>query len=186
MLEENDTLVNIVDSNGRSPLHIAVLGRKGSIIPEMLLSCGADVNAIDFNGNTPLHWAASNPDGFYFAKFLVKNKALLDIGNKDGNLPIHTAIYSGNYKFVQYLLTNENINNFGLKKANSDENTPLHIACALFSSAPYFDKIVQLMTEKRAETNATNSRKEIPLHIVAATGCARYFFYNLICFEYFF
>ncbi|GAB4814225.1 hypothetical protein N2152v2_001271 [Parachlorella kessleri] len=49
-------LVNVVDSNGASPLHWAALGH-GRLV-EFLLEHGAKADMVDEKGLTPLGWAA--------------------------------------------------------------------------------------------------------------------------------
>ena len=51
--------VNVVDSNGNTPLHYAVaIGDADTA--QALISAGADVNTSDVYGRTPLHYAALN------------------------------------------------------------------------------------------------------------------------------
>ena len=48
--------INVKNSSGRTPLHLAAL--KGNItIVEYLLTKGAEINVKDNRGYTPLHWA---------------------------------------------------------------------------------------------------------------------------------
>lgn len=173
LVKDHPFLVTEKDKNDLTPLHIAVLGRNTSEIPELLLARDSDINQQDGNGNTPLHWAACHPTGYTFGKYLIESNASIDIPNNDGNYPLHMAVFSRNFKLVEYLLKNCNATNAGLKKANNDENTALHIVCAIANIPSQLDRMISLMTEKRAETNALNSRKETPLHIAAAAGCTR-------------
>jgi ankyrin repeat protein len=175
LVKAHPTLVHSSDEGGRSPLHLAVLGRPTSELPELLLARDADINKLDPGGNTPLHWAACHASGAVFGKYLIESGAQIDIANREGNLPLHMAVFAGNLSLVEYLLTECNPAQSGLRQPNIDENTPLHIVCALpnHTTPAQLDVMISLMTEKRAETSAVNSRKETPLHIAAAAGCTR-------------
>ena len=173
LVQKYPDLVHVKDDNGRTPLHLAVVGRNTSELPELLLARDANINEQDNFGNTALHWAASHPAGYTFGKYLIQCNASIDITNNDENLPLHMAVFSKNFRLIEYLLNECNSINAGLKKANGDKNTPLHIICAVSCNPTQLDKMVSLMTEKRAETNALNSRNETPLHIAAAAGCTK-------------
>ena len=173
MVKKDEFLVTETDEFGRTPLHLAVVGRSTSELPELLLARDANINQQDKNGNTPLHWAACHATGFSFGKYLIESNASIDIPNNDENLPLHMAIFSNNFKLIEYLLQKCNPTTAGLKRANGDANTPLHIVCAVPKTPAQLDKMVSLMTQQRAETNALNSRNETPLHIAAAAGCTR-------------
>ncbi len=53
---ETAQLVNAVNAEGQTPLHLAVQAGKESLVRQ-LLKLGANVNAVDKEGNTPLHLA---------------------------------------------------------------------------------------------------------------------------------
>lgn len=49
-------LVNAVDAEGHTPLHLAVIAGDTQLVA-VLLANGADVNAKDLEGHSVLHWA---------------------------------------------------------------------------------------------------------------------------------
>ena len=173
LLKEYPFLLEETNDDGRTPLHVAVLGRNTSLIPQILISEKVNVNSKDNNGNTPLHWAASHHTGYSFGILLIEAGGKVDVANNNGNYPIHMAVFSRNYKLVKYILNRFNCISSGLRKANEDHNTALHIICAVAKNNSELDKMVTLMIEKRAETSSFNSRKETPLHIAASAGCTR-------------
>lgn len=103
--------VDVVDSNGRQPLHLAVMkGTRAtaetdraalSIIP-VLLEAGADVHAIDELGATPLHLAAQR--GMVGStKRLVAAGADPRLPNSKGKTPINLAVDAGHLDLAQWL-----------------------------------------------------------------------------------
>jgi ankyrin repeat protein len=61
LLKDNSTLVNSLDSEGRTPLHIACSSSSIAIV-QLLLQNNAEVNVQDSRGWTPLHQVAYNKD----------------------------------------------------------------------------------------------------------------------------
>jgi ankyrin repeat protein len=102
LLLANKALVNVKDSSGKTPLHIASQeGHKN--IAELLLVNKADVNAKANDGATPLHWAAAKGHKDV-VEFLISNKA--DVNAKDssyGDTALKLAV-SGGFTDVAELL----------------------------------------------------------------------------------
>ena len=61
LLKENPTLVNSLDAEGRTPLHIAC-SHSSIPIAQLLLQTNAEPNVQDSRGWTPLHQAAYTSD----------------------------------------------------------------------------------------------------------------------------
>lgn len=139
------------DSQGRTPLHIAVLVKASPEIMNYLISQKADINARDKNGESPLHIAVRNNDR-------VSGEALLAHGadvfnpNVSGDSPLKFALtkLGGRQDWV----LNSNV----IKMADSAGNTPLHLA-AEWKLVP----IVTYIVEKGGDLNARNANGETPL-----------------------
>uniref|UniRef100_A0A8D8YVQ6 Ankyrin repeat-containing protein DDB_G0279043 n=1 Tax=Cacopsylla melanoneura TaxID=428564 RepID=A0A8D8YVQ6_9HEMI len=58
---DNGAYVNCCDTNGKTPLQIAVQNNDTEMV-HMLLDKGANVNGCDVDGKTPLHFALQNKD----------------------------------------------------------------------------------------------------------------------------
>jgi ankyrin repeat protein len=95
--------VNVIESNGLTPLHMAVIVGDVEIV-EALASGGADVDAVEYNGCTPLHAAASQ--GFLeIAKILVDGGADISIENNKKQTPLDLARMTGHEEMVKHFLS---------------------------------------------------------------------------------
>ncbi|GAA49883.1 transient receptor potential cation channel subfamily A member 1 [Clonorchis sinensis] len=102
------SLINLVDDEGFSPIHIAV--NTGNM--ELIKACldrGANVLAQDLAGQTPLHYACTRGD-LDCAKALLehnpKYKArMISTVNRDGRGPIHLAAMYDHPNLIDYLLS---------------------------------------------------------------------------------
>jgi cytohesin len=79
--------VKVYDSNGQTPLHIAVQ-RGNLLMAEYLLRHRADVNALDAEKNTPLHYATS----LQMRNKLLRHGADFSLCNGEGKNPISRNI----------------------------------------------------------------------------------------------
>jgi len=84
--------VNIKNSRGQTPLHLAVETGLPSAVEKLLLR-GADVNARDNEGNTPLHYAA-RACRIEEAELLLLHGAEVDARNNEGLTPAMVALRS--------------------------------------------------------------------------------------------
>lgn len=105
---------------GRTPLHIAVLNSKLSIV-ELLLEKECITNAQDDFGNTPLHYAKSE---LFVRVLLEKGQGNPNIPNNDGWCPLHSAVQRLDAESCRTLLSH------GSKVNAADHDrwlTPLHV-----------------------------------------------------------
>jgi ankyrin repeat protein len=90
LLLEKEVDVNVLDKNGKTPLHWAA-GRRGyDSIVKLLLEKGVDVNVLDKNGWTPLHYTAESGE-YTTVKLLLKKGADVNAQTKDGKTPLYLA-----------------------------------------------------------------------------------------------
>ncbi|CAB0033139.1 unnamed protein product [Trichogramma brassicae] len=104
---ERTVQVDARDSNGSSPLHMALgLGKKEAT--ELLLRRGADHNLADDDGSTPLHVICQRKDGDDLLKIFFKHncelRQTLDARDVVGRTPLHWAVASLLPDMVDFLL----------------------------------------------------------------------------------
>ena len=99
-LIEHNGNINAVDSNGETPLLLAIKSGNADMA-NLLLSHGATPDLKNTAGNAPLHVAVPDPE---LVKILLKYDAELDITDDDGNTPLHLAVKDNAVDVVRMLL----------------------------------------------------------------------------------
>ena len=164
-------LVNESNTNGKSPLHIAV-SRGNFHLVQVLLEYGAAANCQDFGGNTPLHFS-TNAD--ITGLLLLKGMANPNIPNNDGFCALHVAVSRLDVSSVQILLRSSADINVA---DNSHWLTPLHL---LTSGTDYADlakhdggqrsKIAKVLCAWKSpfpvDVNFQDKNGDTPLHNIA-------------------
>lgn len=110
---------------GNNTLHFAALGQESKILNFIMGIFPHLMTIPNYSGEYPLHWAcrAGCVDN---VKLLLKHGGSLSYRDNSKNTPFHTAVESGNYDVVQYLLENESID---ILQKNGKQLSPLDIAC---------------------------------------------------------
>ena len=121
-LLESSADPNRRDSNGQSPLQIAVRDHNQPAT-ELLLAHGADARVADADGSTPLHIAAYN-SWKPLVELLLKSGADANAQDKVGNTPLHITVRNQHRDMVELLLANKADPNI----RNKDGLTPLDLA----------------------------------------------------------
>lgn len=139
------------DSQGKTPLHIAVLKRADPTIINYLIAHKADVNARDKNGDSPLHVAVRNNDRAS-GEILLAYGADVFYPNVAGESPLKAALtrMGGREDWV----LNSNV----IKSSDGSGNTPLHLAAEW-----QLTSIVSFIVDKGGDLNARNANGETPL-----------------------
>ena len=97
--------VNLKDTVGRSPLHIAA--ERGDIdVVTFLIENGADVNVTDFNGNTPLIFIINKTGNLETTERLLQKGAAVNTQNRTGETALMYAAWRGHADIVRLLLDN--------------------------------------------------------------------------------
>jgi ankyrin repeat protein len=90
LMELDDQIINIVNNNGDTPLHMAVTNNRVNVTT-MLCEYGADLDITNNYGRTPLHIAAGNKD-VDMVTMLVGYGANPDLQDKFGETAMHYAL----------------------------------------------------------------------------------------------
>jgi ankyrin repeat protein len=166
----NDIDVNLVDSMGRTPLHIACLNRRHVEVLRILLRHrDVQVNIRDVHDRTPLHLTcisvSSNPE---MVQELLHHPHI-DVTLRDdrGWMPIHYASRDRGVDMVEKLLLHrpEKYQQIQLKAIDPDQNTPLHLSC-------YWTRVAKTnLLVKYTDTihvNSMNKYGMTPLHMICS------------------
>jgi tetratricopeptide (TPR) repeat protein len=133
-LIQQGTSVNIIDSEGNTPLFLAVSGCSSSYdtypvtdghreVMTLLMNHGASTSVTNNYGQTPLHWAAAwGPADV--TTTLISSGATIGAMDAYQDTPLHWAAWTGNDASVEALV------GLGvpLNPINSDGATPLDVA----------------------------------------------------------
>ncbi len=159
MLKEDPDLVNAIDSDGLTPLHLAAEYGHRQIV-ELLLQEGADINAKSGFKRTPLHFAASSGHDEIVSLFIEKGAEL----NKNDSFvltPIFQAAYNGHKNIVEMLLSN------GINLNATEKNSVTLLHAAAISGNP---ELVEMLLDKGIDRNVRNIFGKTPLHFAASRG----------------
>ena len=150
---------NIVDTRGRTILHIASLDKSQPIV-EIILNHGANVRQSDYQGKTPLHYAAINKDyGASLIVSLMKKGCNVNSCDHWGQTPLHEGIANENLNFIKGLLSEGKCD---IEKADITGITPLHVA-----STKYNISLVKCLLDSKANVNVVDDNNSTPLHFAA-------------------
>lgn len=156
---DKDTILNLQEDYGYTPLHIAVA--KGHVkLIKFLLAQGANTQHKAHNGYTALHTAAAH-DHAHIAQLLIEHGANKNAQDNFCYTPLHIAAACGHTHVAQQLITN---------RANSDMRahngyTPVHIAILNNQT-----ETTTLLVENKANINALAASNCSPLHLALKGG----------------
>lgn len=165
LLEKNNKIVNLKDSNNNTPLHIAADGGYKEIA-ELLVENGAEINAKNVYGHTPLHLAVfSNQENM--VSFMIAKRAKIDIKNAFSLTPLQlVAQQTGNVEIAKLLIHN-----------GADINIKNDFGEPPITSAAWmgFREFVNLLIDKGAEIPKTGRKNRDMVMFAASEGLVKLF-----------
>ncbi|KAF5291783.1 hypothetical protein FQA39_LY14271 [Lamprigera yunnana] len=119
------SIINLKDSQSRTPLHIAALYGKVDCA-KYLIEKGAEIDCKDSNGKTPLIAAAQNGQKQILELFLTHKSDVTQYDN-NGNTALHLACLRKHTQTALLLLQHIQDKNI-VNMVNDDRKIPLHLA----------------------------------------------------------
>jgi ankyrin repeat protein len=158
LLVDRGANTGCLDSQSRTPLHIACRGCTG--IVSVLIDRGVDLDAEDDSRETPLH-VASQWGCDDITRLLLDHGAETDQLDDGGWTPLHVASHEGDDKIVRLLFDHG-------ADANRPDNggwTPLHLA-----SWEGHGHIVRILLNQGITVNHSDNGGWTPLHAASQEG----------------
>uniref|UniRef100_A0A0G4FBK7 Uncharacterized protein n=1 Tax=Chromera velia CCMP2878 TaxID=1169474 RepID=A0A0G4FBK7_9ALVE len=161
--------LQVVGSDGFSPLHFACASPPSPQIVRFLVSEGADVDAKDNDGETPLHWLATT-DQTDLMELILSKGADIDAKDNKGDTALHHATMAGVREAAECLLDH----GAKVNEENSRRFTPLLTTIILHNDEPTDHRdVAQLLISRGANINHTSRREGLGLlHYAAVQGSA--------------
>lgn len=175
LLLENGADVNIraKKANGRTPLHIAVVGINANLkIVELLISHGADVNARNNGGDAPLHHLArtypqdSWPQDYraIVTDMLMAAGVEIDVKSRSGKTPLHVAAKWGHRDAIKL---------FQDRGADVNNVKDVHLRLTAAPTSMDNGRLEQWLTANVVDVNAKDRRGEPCLYAAVKGGDMR-------------
>ena len=139
--------VNIVGSDGMTPLHYAARYGKNNVTVKTLRD--------DYDGGSDV--------GLGVLKLLLKAGGVVTAGDAYKLTPLHHAAMRGNIKIVEYLVALPEVRVDARDKMGS---TPLHIAATYQNT-----EVTRLLLAAAADVRLEDKQRQTPLHRAAQEGC---------------
>jgi ankyrin repeat protein len=156
VFEANPSLIE-TDSNGNTPLHVAVYdGREEEV--KTFVNKGMDVNRQNYDGQTPLYIACER-GMTRMAHYLLKNGANPNIPSVDGATPVHIAAAGGFNEVINILASNGAF----INSQDDAGDTPLHYAVRESQES----SVDFLVAKCRADPNLRNDDAETPYQMAS-------------------
>jgi ankyrin repeat protein/Flp pilus assembly protein TadD len=153
----NKTDIDVRDSQGLTPLHLAACEGKEAAVKQLLLE-GANVNALDNDGWTPLHLAAANGHKAV-VELLILHKANIRARDFEGRSPFQRACHYARLGIVELFLDK----GVSIEGRDDKSKTPLHAAVSSRTTRDGL-KVINFLVKRGANLEAATDIGWTPLH----------------------
>ena len=167
LLSIDQTVINVQDRKGKTPLHYASMHSNTSI--QLLLDCeNCDTTLVDNDGNTPLQMALSEQNHRAVKLLLLSSKCNPNT-NINGYTPLHLVCEEGDLELVSLILSDRE---YRSDMQCSDGKTPLHSVCSSKKvTVSKRSKIIRMLLAHRPSlVSAIDNTGRTALHFAVATG----------------
>ena len=142
-----ESIINIKDNNGFTPLHYSILNSNINAL-KIILKFKPNINIKDNNGNNPLHYAIIK-NNISIVKLLINTDININSRNNNGETPLHIACNYQLFDIVNILLKNKANPNI----VDYDNNlTPI-----IYSTSLNNIKISEILFNYNADINISDS-----------------------------
>jgi ankyrin repeat protein len=150
--------VNVVDTEGRSPLHCACHWGKSSVVAS-LISSRANLYAKSSQGHTPMHFAVESGSSQCVRMLLEAGVSAKEAAGETRSTPLHWACSKRALQVCELLIK------YGadVNAADINGNQPLHEGGMGSAEA-------RLLIKHKADVNARDRNQRCPLHKFAYVG----------------
>ncbi|KAK6636534.1 hypothetical protein RUM43_010196 [Polyplax serrata] len=162
-LVEHDTEINKTDSEGKSPLHLAIENQHKDIISLLLCHPRLDLTVRDKSGLTPFAAALTYRNNKAAQAILDKLPSAAEQFNNKGQNFLHVALQNNQVENVLFLLSIKVDVNSRVK--DSTQTPPLHLAAAGGNEV-----LVRSLILSGAKVNEVDAYKQTALHVAASKG----------------
>ncbi|KAK8956087.1 hypothetical protein KSP40_PGU005157 [Platanthera guangdongensis] len=137
--------IDVVDKDGHTALHKAVIGKKEAVISHLLRK-GANPLVRDRDGATALHYAVQ-AGAMQTIKLLIKYKVDVNAADNDGWTPLHISMQIRSRDIAKVLL----VNGADQLRRNKDGKTPVDLSLCYGRDFKSYDlaKLLKLVPANR-------------------------------------
>ncbi|XP_055958579.1 E3 ubiquitin-protein ligase MIB2-like [Patella vulgata] len=165
-LISNNASPELADSDGDTPLHLAVSGQQFRVV-KILCEKGVNVNQGNKKKQTPFHLAICH-NNYEIAEYLVSKDCNVNTQDEDGDTPLHEILDDPvelNDSMINMMLS---LDSLRLDIKNGAGFTAIHSAILNGIKKRVFERLIKKV--KKLDSLKTSTGNYTPLHIAAVNA----------------